>query len=148
MDIEQLSPQATHDALDSDSQAVYLDVRTVEEFADGHPAGAINIPITILGPDGGMLWNPEFLIVVEAVLSRDRRILCGCKSGGRSQMAAEVLLEHGYRDIANVSGGFCGAHDSDGHLAIPGWKEAGLPSNSDVDETNSYAALKQAVQQL
>ena len=143
MDISQIAPQAAHAALTADCEAVYLDVRTEEEFAAGHPAGAINVPIAIPNPSGGMLLNPDFQRVVEPLLPRDKPIFCGCQSGGRSQTAAEILAETGYTDVKNVRGGFGGARDPSGQLLVPGWIDSGLPTSTEVDEAHSYAGLKQ-----
>jgi hypothetical protein len=51
---------------------VYLDVRSVPEFAAGHPTGAYNIPLLDMGP-GGMAPNPDFLAVVQKSFPRDAR---------------------------------------------------------------------------
>ena len=143
MDINQTTPQAAHASLTADPEAVYLDVRTEEEFSAGHPAGAINVPIAFPNPSAGMVFNPDFLELTQFLLSRDKRIFCGCQSGGRSQAAAEILAEAGYTDVANVSGGFGGARDASGQILVPGWIDAGLPISTDVDEACSYAGLKQ-----
>ena len=143
MEISQIAPQAAHAALTADCEAVYLDVRTEEEFAAGHPAGAINVPIAFPNPPVGMLLNPDFLKLVESLLPRDRRIFCGCQSGGRSQKAAEILAETGYTDVANVRGGFGGARDPSGQPLVPGWIDSGLPISTEADGAHSYAGLKQ-----
>ncbi len=143
MEINQTTPQAAHAALTADREAVYLDVRTEEEFAAGHPAEAINVPVAFSSPAGGMLLNPDFLRLVEFLLRRDKRIFCGCQSGGRSQKAAEILAETGYTDVTNVRGGFGGARDPSGRVLVPGWIDEGLPICTEVDETHSYAGLKQ-----
>src|SRR6185503_14784889 len=44
MSVKQIDPQQTHNILQQDKNSVYLDVRTAEEFANGHVPGAINIP--------------------------------------------------------------------------------------------------------
>ena len=52
--------------------SIYLDVRSTWEFLDGHPAGAMNVPL--LEPDeqtGQMLPNPDFMRVVQANLRQD-----------------------------------------------------------------------------
>ncbi len=143
MEIDQTTPQAAHAALTADREAVYLDVRTEEEFAAGHPAGAINVPVAFPDPAGGMLLNPDFLRLVELLLPRGKRIFCGCQSGGRSQKAAEILAETEYTDVANVRGGFGGVRDPSGQLLIPGWIDDGLPISTEVDEAHSYVGLKQ-----
>jgi len=143
VEINQTTPQAAHAALTADREAVYLDVRTEEEFAAGHPAGAINVPVAFPDPSGGMLFNPDFQRVVESLLPRDKPIFCGCQSGGRSQTAAEILAETGYTAVKNVRGGFGGARDPSGQLLVPGWIDSGLPISTEVDEAHSYAGLKQ-----
>ena len=50
MEIGQLTPPEAHDILKTNREAVYLDVRTVEEFEAGHPAGAHNVPILFVDP--------------------------------------------------------------------------------------------------
>ena len=145
MEINQTTPQAAHAALTADREAVYLDVRTEEEFAAGHPAGAINVPIAFPGPAGGMLLNPDFQRLIESLFPRDKCIFCGCQSGGRSQKAAEILAETGYTDVTNVRGGFGGVRDPSGQLLADGWIDSGLPISTEVDEAHSYAGLKQRV---
>jgi rhodanese-related sulfurtransferase len=141
--MNQTTPQAAHAALMADREAVYLDVRTEEEFAAGHPVGAINVPVAFSDLAGGMLLNPDFLKLVESLLPHDKRIFCGCQSGGRSQKGAEILMETGFTDVTNVHGGYGGARDPSGQLLVPGWIDNGLPISTEVDEANSYVGLKQ-----
>ena len=144
MEINQTTPQAAHAALTADREAVYLDVRTEEEFASGHPVGAINVPVAFPNLSGGMLLNPDFQRVVESLLPREKPIFCGCQSGGRSQTAAEILTETGYTAVKNVRGGFGGAREPSGQLLVPGWVDSGLPISTEVDEAHSYAGLKRS----
>jgi rhodanese-related sulfurtransferase len=143
VEINQTTPQAAHAAITADREAVYLDVRTEEEFTAGHPAEAINVPVAFPNPSGGMLLNPDFQRVVESLLPRDKPIFCGCQSGGRSQTAAEILAETGYTDVKNVRGGFGGVRDPSGLLLVPGWIDSDLPISTEVDEDDTYAGLKQ-----
>ena len=76
----------------------YLDVRSSQEFAGGHPTGAYNVPLMHMGSDG-MQPNPEFMAVVESSFEKDRKLILGCRSGNRSLKAAEVLLSAGYTEI-------------------------------------------------
>ena len=141
--VKQTTPPEAHRTLSEDAEAIYLDVRTVEEFAAGHPEGAINIPVAFANPSGrGMVPNPDFFQIVEKVLPKDKPILCGCKMGGRSQRAAEFLAEAGYSNVTNVDGGFGGKRDPTGRLLIPGWQDANLPVSTDNGETVSYAGLR------
>jgi rhodanese-related sulfurtransferase len=136
MSIPQVTPDQAKEILDKDPKALYLDVRSIPEFTQGHPAGAINIPLLhYLG--GGMSPNADFVQVAQAVLPQDKKLIIGCKSGGRSQRACEVLSQLGYKDVSNVEGGFGG----DGQQA--GWKELGLPVSTDNGDGVSYESLVQ-----
>lgn len=81
-----------------------LDVRTPQEYAEGHIDGALNINIQ----------SDDFRRLVEKELSKDSTILVYCRSGRRSMEAAEILTELEYK-VVNLKGG------------IIGWKEDGLP---------------------
>jgi rhodanese-related sulfurtransferase len=121
MAIRQMTPREAARALSADPAAVYLDVRTVEEFDAGHPAGARNVPVFVFDANGRPQPNPEFVGVVLRHLASGTPLLVGCRSGMRSQRACELLAEAGYTDLANVRGGFGGSDDT------PGWAESGLP---------------------
>lgn len=129
------------DALDLTRHGyVYLDVRTVEEFEQGHPPGAYNVPAFVRGP-GGMEPNPDFLDVVARHFPRDARLLVGCASGRRSQRACEQLRRAGYAEVVNVVGGFGGVRDDEGRLVQPGWRDEGLPV-AKRGEGRDYASLR------
>jgi rhodanese-related sulfurtransferase len=73
-------------------RALLLDVRTPEEFADGHIPGALNIPVDELRSRLG-----EF--------PRDRQIAAYCQVGQRGYLATRILRQAGYA-AANVGGGY------------------------------------------
>lgn len=81
-----------------------LDVRTPQEFAEGHIEGALNINVQ----------SDDFQQIAEKELSKDSTILVYCRSGRRSMDAAEILTRLGYK-VINLNGG------------IIEWKEDGLP---------------------
>ena len=119
--------------------ARYLDVRSIPEFEQGHPAGAFNVPLLHLDPQSGQMRpNPEFLNVVKANFPPDTTMVVGCKMGGRSQQACEILSTAGYQDVANVLGGFGGAPQM-GHR---GWLQEGLPVEQTSDPAHEYASLQ------
>ena len=89
-------------------------MRTAQEFANGHPAGAVNIPVAFADPARGMVLNPNFVNVVEKNFAKDKKIIVGCQAGPRSTRAAGMLLEAGYQDISNLLGGFGGMRDQTG----------------------------------
>jgi len=77
-----------------------LDVRTQEEYNEGHISGSTLIPVQEL----------------EARLNelpRDKKILVYCRSGNRSATASETLIKNGFAQIFNMKGG------------IIEWKNAG-----------------------
>lgn len=136
-----ISPQEAHDLMQKDSEYIYLDVRSVPEFEAGHPEGAINIPIMHFTAGVGMSPNQDFVAVVEANLSKDSKLIVGCKTGMRSARACEILSQIGYTDTTNVRGGFVGATDNFGRMVEPGWSALGLPSSTENGEGSSYESL-------
>ena len=79
--------------MDSEEGYIILDVRTQEEYDEGHIPGAILIP------------NTEIEEKAEGVLTdKDQLILVYCRSGRRSKIAAEALVELGYTNIKEFGG--------------------------------------------
>ena len=79
--------------MDSASEYIILDVRTDEEFIEGHIPGAILIPdYEITASANAMLPN------------KDQLILVYCRSGRRSKLAAETLSELGYTNVKEFGG--------------------------------------------
>src|SRR5690348_4439509 len=95
-DAKRIGPQEAHESMKSGY--VYVDVRTEQEFADGHPEGAVNVPISRMG-GGGMTPNPDFISVMEKAFAKDAKIIVGCKMGGRSAKAAKALSAAGFTDV-------------------------------------------------
>ena len=119
----------------------YLDVRTVEEFAAGHPTGAWNAPIFLRGPMG-MQPNPEFADVVKRRFDKSSRLVVGCAAGGRSLRACEALVALGFTQLVNVEGGFGGARDDSGRVTVPGWQACGLPVATKAEPDHTWSALR------
>lgn len=91
--IENIDVDALQSQLDGGEVAVLVDVRTPEEFADGHVPGAVNIPLQDIGSRQGELES-----------YRDKEVHLICRSGGRSARAASMLSASGF-DTVNVEGG-------------------------------------------
>lgn len=89
---ENVSPSAAKILIDS-GYACVLDVRTPDEFENGHIPNAILVPIDELD-------NSTFL-----KMPKDVGIICYCRSGRRSSWAAEYLSRQGYTRAYNLSGG-------------------------------------------
>lgn len=139
--MKEISPQEAYDLMQRDPEIIYLDVRSVPEFEAGHAPGAINIPLLHLTPGGGMAPNPDFVAVVEANLAKDARLIVGCKAGGRSANACQLMSQLGYEDVTNMRGGFHGAADRFGQLMEPGWALLNLPVTTDAAEGADYESL-------
>ncbi len=141
MPIREQKPSDAHQTLKGTPGAIYLDVRTEAEFAQGHAAGAINVPVVFIKGPGQMQLNPDFVEIVEKILPRTQTIVIGCQSGGRSRRACEILEESGYSELVNVIGGYGGLRDQTGNVVVPGWREAGLPVSSELEDA-SYASIR------
>jgi rhodanese-related sulfurtransferase len=92
-----------------------------------------------------MIPNPDFIRVVEAVLSRESKLVLGCQSGGRSMRAAQVLMSAGYQEVVNQRCGFGGARDALGRMVEPGWVAEKLPVELGRPEGRAYSDLLQSV---
>jgi rhodanese-related sulfurtransferase len=141
MIVKEVTPQQANDILTKDPTAVYIDVRTEGEFANGHPQGAVNIPVAFPDPARGMVVNSDFIRVVEANFPREKKIILGCQAGPRSTSAANMLQQAGFQDVSNLLGGFGGMRDPTGKMSAPGWASSGLPVSNDNGEGVSYQSL-------
>ena len=72
--------------------AVLLDVRTPEEYREGHIPGSKNVPLQSIDKVAGMIDNKSTPIFVH------------CLSGARSRQAAAVLQQLGYTNVKNIGG--------------------------------------------
>lgn len=82
-----------------------LDVRTKEEWDEGHLKGAKRVTVTEAG----------FLAKAKATLDPKKPVLVYCKSGKRSAKAAKELREAGFTPVLELDGG------------IAAWEKAGRP---------------------
>jgi rhodanese-related sulfurtransferase len=142
MQIPEVDPRTAHERLTSEPRAIYVDVRTVTEYEQGHPTGAWNLPIMSASPMG-MRPNPEFQGVAAKVLPKDTLLVVGCKSGQRSFMACRMFLDMGFTHVVNVGGGFGGSVDpTTGRVVTPGWMACGLPTSRDTTPGKGWEDLK------
>lgn len=88
-----ISAQEAKKIMDSETGYVILDVRTEEEFAEGHIPGAILIP------------DYEIEAKAEQILTdKNQLILVYCRSGRRSKIASEALVSLGFTNIREFGG--------------------------------------------
>lgn len=137
--IRNVTPPEAKKLVDDEGYA-YVDVRSVEEFEAGHPAGAVNVPVAHMGAYG-MEPNGDFVKVMRANFAPDAKLVLGCKSGGRSMRAAEILAGEGYTDLVNMDGGFGGRPSPMGTMAVRGWEAEGLPVSTDAGDGVGYESL-------
>ena len=103
--IETISPADAADLIAAaPAGLVVLDVRTPDEFAAGHVAGAVNLDF----------YAPTFSIDLTALDAEVPYILY-CRSGNRSADAREMMRSFGFLEVHEIAGG------------INAWVEAGLP---------------------
>ena len=100
MYVKRVSPEEAYEIIRSDGW-VYVDVRSVAEFEQGHPAGAYNVPLIHMGPEGSSA-NPDFLSVMERHFPRDARLVLGCRTSNRSEHAIVVRGQRFRRAAAPV----------------------------------------------
>jgi rhodanese-related sulfurtransferase len=120
---------------------LYVDVRTVPEFEQGHVPGALNVPLMNAAP-GGMRENPDFLPVMERAFDKHQKLLLGCKSGNRSLKAAQMLTRAGFDCVTELMTGWEGSRDAFGRPQ-PGWSKLGLPVETGNPEAQSYEGVQQ-----
>ena len=88
---EDVNVEQAKKIIDND-EVVVIDVRTQEEFAEGHIPNAMLIPVD------------EIDNVMEE-MDKDTSYLMVCRSGNRSAMASELLAKNGFQHIKNMEGG-------------------------------------------
>lgn len=94
------------DELIKTGKYVVIDVRTPEEYAEGHIKGAVNYDY----------YSDDFEDSIEENLTdKDKSYIVYCRSGKRSLYSAQIMEELGYKNIINLEGG------------ILAWQNAGKP---------------------
>jgi len=103
----------------SEDHVQLIDVRTPEEYAGGHLAGAANVN----------LKNEQFKAHL-ANLDREKPVFVYCLSGGRSAKAAIALKDLGFTEVYDLKGG------------VMAWKQANLPVTTPTVAVNTHAITK------
>jgi len=98
-----LTPAEAETLIHATKDLLVIDVRTQEEFAEGHIAGARNVNFN----------SPTFAAQMKAFA--DKKILVHCASGGRSTRALEALSGISFEKVYHLNKGF------------NAWVEAGKP---------------------
>ena len=74
------------------SGAILLDVRTSQEYADGHIPGSKNVPLQTIDKVASLAEN------------KDTALYVYCQSGARSRQATGILQHMGYTNVNNIGG--------------------------------------------
>lgn len=101
----------------ADQAPFVLDVRTPDEFVSGYVPGAVNIP-------------HDQLASRLAEVPKDRQVVLYCRSGRRTEIAAQVLASNGYTRLQHLEGD------------ITAWQSARRPMDVPRDPVACAAALK------
>jgi len=101
---QDLNAKQFYEMIQKEKDVIILDVRTPQEYQEGHISNAINIPVQILGQQLDKLNN-----------FKDKKILVYCRSGHRSAIASQILDRAGFKNVYNLKGG------------LFEWKASGLP---------------------
>ena len=100
---QQMPTQEFEKLIQTDKNAVVVDIRTPEEYAEGYIPGAKNINY----------YDSDFMEQMEKSVDKGKTPAIYCRSGRRSAEATEALAKAGY-EVADLEGG------------VLGWQEAGL----------------------
>ena len=84
--------------------AILLDVRSPEEYAEGHLQGAVNIPHDRIGAE-----------IAAVVPDKSAQVILYCRSGRRANTALETLRAMGYTNVSNYGG----LEDAQERLGLP-----------------------------
>ncbi len=103
-EIKEIDVHELADRLNNGNDLVLIDVREMDEWAQGRIEGSLHLTRGFLE-----------LQIENYVPDRDRPVAVTCAGGVRSLLAARSLQEMGYKNVASVAGGF------------NGWKNAGYP---------------------
>lgn len=90
---EQISAQTAKEIMDNSNDYIIIDARTNEEFAEGHIKNAVNLDYEDVEEKANVLL-PD----------KNQLILVYCRSGRRSKIAAQALINLGYTNIKEFGG--------------------------------------------
>jgi rhodanese-related sulfurtransferase len=104
----ELSPEQCRTVIQNlGDRCTVIDVRTDDEYSEGHLPGAINLD----------LLNGELAMGIGR-LEKDVPCIVYCRRGTRGRKAMDLLQSAGFSEVYNISGGY------------EQWKAAGLPTTS------------------
>ena len=90
---EDISVKEMLEIIKTNDNAILLDVRSVQEYKEGHVVGSINIPLYDLKQEALSKINKESIIIVY------------CSAGIRSRKSIQILKKLEYKNLYNIEGG-------------------------------------------
>lgn len=137
----QVTPEEAKELIDKEGY-VYVDVRSVGEFKNGHATGAYNVPLMHMGK-GGVKPNESFLAAMEKTFPKEAKLVVACQAGGRSARAVAQLESAGYIDVADLHAGFEGAVDlATRQVSEPGWRRKNLPVSQEAAPERTWEGIE------
>ena len=115
-----LAVDAFNQKLTATPQGQLLDVRTPEEYAQGHLAKSQNIDVK----------DPVFVQKL-ATLDKDKPVFVYCLAGSRSAKAAQLLIDNGFKEVYDMQGGFLK------------WSSAKMPFEKDENAAAAPTGMSQ-----
>ena len=128
-----IDPLDAYERLKTDVASVLVDVRTNQEWAYVGVPDLADIGKTVIGvtwPNGSEISPASVFLdaLHKAGVSQDQTVLFICRSGARSRFAAIAATAANYQKAYNVTHGFEGPPNGDGHRGTTsGWKVDRLP---------------------
>jgi len=90
-EVNNISVEEVYEIINNDQDYLIVDVRTIDEFNEGHIKGAVLIPVSELGSRLNEL-------------PKDKPIITYCRVGSRSRNAANILVENGFKYVYDMGG--------------------------------------------
>lgn len=90
--VKSISPERARGIISREAGWILLDVREPSEYAGGHLAGSVHIPLFQTAGRAGEL-------------DREKTLLVYCRCGNRSKLACRILAAKGFSEVYNVEGG-------------------------------------------
>ena len=106
--VREIMPWDLSRALASGSRPILLDVREPEEFARLRIPGSVNVPRGVL--EQSCEWDYDETLP-ELASGREQEIVVICRSGKRSVLAADMLLQMGFGNVVSLKTGVRGWND-------------------------------------
>lgn len=91
--LQQITPQEFKKLVDSGANYTLVDVRTPDEYREGHIKGSTLLPLD------------QLEIIEKKIPDKKKAIYVNCRSGARSSQAVQIMQKLGYTQVFNLTGG-------------------------------------------